>query len=218
MNSADREEMQKIDSLSIEKYQIPSIVLVEHAAMAVVKNINLRQRDTFAIFVGIGNNGADGLAVARILLSYDKKVNIYVLGNIDKASDEFKIEYNILRKLNANIKGIETIYDLEKLDYELEKVNTIIDAIFGTGLNREVKNIYYYVIELLNKKRIYKISVDIPSGLDASSGEILATAVDSDLIVCMQLVKKGILKNNWFKDKFVVENISMPLEAIREVL
>ncbi|MDO4661998.1 MAG: NAD(P)H-hydrate epimerase [Tissierellia bacterium] len=216
MISVDKDTMQQIDNYAIKVLEIPSIVLVEHAAMAVIKNLNLKQRQTFAIIVGVGNNGADGLAIARNLLSKGKDVDIYILSDIDKASEEFKIEYNIVSKLTDQIYNIKSISDMEFMDKNIDRVNTIIDGMFGTGLNREVKGVYSYVIDLINEKRIYKVSIDIPSGMDATTGKKLGYMVDSDLVVCMQLLKVGLTKNNLFQGKVVVEDISIPDKAIEK--
>lgn len=216
MISVDKDTMQQIDNYAIKILGIPSIVLVEHAAMAVIKNLNLKQRETFAIIVGVGNNGADGLAIARNLLSMGKDVDIYILSDIDKTSEEFKIEYNVVSKLTDHIYNIRTIADMEFMDKNIDRVNTIIDGMFGTGLNREVKGVFSYVIDLINQKRIYKVSIDIPSGMDATTGKKLGYMVDSDLVVCMQLLKMGLTKNNLFQGKVVVEDISIPDKAIEK--
>ena len=214
----DRQTMQNIDSYAINEIKIPSLCLVERAALSVMENINLDIRHTFALIVSCGNNGADGLALARNLLALGKKCHIYIIGNKDKASRDFIINYNACKNLTENIYTIETIEDMNFLRENLDKVNTIIDGIFGTGLNRPVSGIYANIIELINEKNIYTISIDLPSGFDANGENNYGSYVDSDLIVCMQILKKGLCEDNYFRDKTVVCDIGLPKIAIEKFI
>ena len=214
----DRETMQNIDSYAINEIKIPSLCLVERAALSVMENINLDIRHSFALIVSCGNNGADGLALARNLLSLGKKCHIYIIGNKDKASRDFIINYNACKNLTKEIYPIETIEDMNFLRENLDKVNTIIDGIFGTGLNRPVSGIYANIIELINEKNIYTISIDLPSGFDANGENNYGSYVDSDLIVCMQILKKGLYEDNYFRDKTVVCDIGLPKIAIEKFI
>lgn len=214
----DRQTMQNIDSYAINEIKIPSLCLVERAALSVMENINLDIRHTFAIIVSCGNNGADGLALARNLLALGKSCHIYIIGNKDKASRDFIINYNACKNLTKDIYPIETIEDMNFLRENLDKVNTIIDGIFGTGLNRPVSGIYANIIELINEKNIYTISIDLPSGFDANGENNYGSYVDSDLIVCMQILKKGLYEDNYFRDKTVVCDIGLPKIAIEKFI
>lgn len=214
----DRETMQKIDNFAINELKIPSLCLVERAAISVMENINLDIRQTFAIVVSCGNNGADGLALARNLLSLGKNCYIYIIGNKNKSSRDFIINYNACKNLTEKIYPIETIEDMDFLRENLDKVNTIIDGIFGTGLNRPVSGIYANIIDLINEKNIYTISIDLPSGFDANGQNNYGTYIDSDLIVCMQILKKGLFEDNYFRDKTVVCDIGLPKIAIEKFI
>ena len=214
----DRQTMQNIDSYAINEIKIPSLCLVERAALSVMENINLDVRHSFAIIVSCGNNGADGLALARNLLAYGKNCHIYIIGNKNKASRDFIINYNACKNLTKDIYPIETIEDMNFLRENLDKVNTIIDGIFGTGLNRPVSGIYANIIELINEKNIYTISIDLPSGFDANGENNYGSYVDSDLIVCMQILKKGLYEDNYFRDKTVVCDIGLPKIAIEKFI
>lgn len=212
----DRETMQKIDKFAIEELKIPSLCLVERAALSVMENINLDVRHSFAIIVSCGNNGADGLALARNLLAYGKNCHIYIIGNKDKASRDFIKNFNACKNLTENIYPVETIEDMKFLRENLDRVNTIIDGIFGTGLNRPVSGIYANIIDLINEKNIYTISIDLPSGFDANGENNYGSYVDSDLIVCMQIFKKGLYEDTYFRDKTVVCDIGLPKIAIEK--
>lgn len=218
MKLVDRLTMQKIDSYAINELKIPSLCLVERASLAVLKNINLKVRNSFAIVASVGNNGADGLALARNLLALEKKVDIYIVGNINKASEDFLINLNSCKKMTKNIYEIKTIEDMDFIRENLKKVNTIVDAIFGTGLNRTVSGIYAYIIDIINQTNTYTISIDLPSGFDADGKMDFSSYVDADLIVSMQLMKKGLFYNSYFKDKVVVEDIGIAKSAIDKFL
>ena len=212
----DRETMQKIDKFAIEELKIPSLCLVERAALSVMENINLDVRHSFAIIVSCGNNGADGLALARNLLALGKNCHIYIIGNKDKASEDFIKNFNACKNLTENIYPVETIEDMKFLRENLDRVNTIIDGVFGTGLNRPVSGIYANIIDLINEKNIYTISIDLPSGFDANGENNYGSYVDSDLIVCMQIFKKGLYEDTYFRDKTVVCDIGLPKIAIEK--
>src|SRR5690625_4626655 len=181
MKLVDKKTMQAIDYYAINELKIPSLCLVERASLAVMKNINLDIRHSFAIFASVGNNGADGMALARNLLALNKSVDIYILGNIDKASEDFLINYRACKNLTNTIYEVKSIGDMEFLRNNLKKVNTLVDAIFGTGLNRPVSGIYATVIDIINQTATYTISVDIPSGFDCDGEMDFGLCVDSDL-------------------------------------
>lgn len=214
----DKDQMQKIDQYAINELKIPSICLVERAALSVIKNIDLNVRKTFALVVGIGNNGADGLAIARNLLARDYYVEVYIIGNIEKAKEDFILNYQAVKNLTDKISLVETILDLEIMEKNISKVSTIIEGIFGTGLDRTITGTYAYVIAMLNRSMKYIISIDIPSGVDSTTGEAWGEVVDSDLIVSMQLMKKGVYDRSIYKNKCVVEDIGIPQKAIDHVL
>lgn len=214
----DKDEMSAIDKYAIEELKIPSLVLVERASLAVIKNINLDIRKSFAVVVGIGNNGADGLAVARNLLARNFHVDVYIIGNMAKASPEFRLNYRACYMLTDKIYHIDTIQDMEVMEKRISDVSTIIEGIFGTGLDRTISGTYAYVIAMINRSVKYTISIDLPSGLDSSTGDSWGEVVDSDLIVSMQLMKKGVYERSIYRDKCVVEDIGIPQKAIDYVL
>ena len=214
----DKDQMISIDRYAIDELKIPALCLVERASLAIIKNINLEIRKSFAIVVATGNNGADGLAVARNLLARDFYVDIYIIGDITKASVEFKLNHKAVKTLTENIYLVDTIEDLENMENNISKISTIIEGIFGTGLDRTISGTYAYVISIINKSMKYIISIDLPSGLDSSTGDSWGEIVDCDLIVSMQLMKKGVFDRSSYKSKCIVEDIGIPEKAINHVL
>lgn len=191
--SISREEMIKLDKNAIENYGIRSIVLMENAAMGVfneVKNYN-----SFTIVCASGNNGGDGIALARHLLLNKKVVDVFIIEG--KKSCEFAENLEILKKLTKNIYYIKEKEDINKLTNSLKNNEISIDCIFGTGLSRNISGIYKDVIDCINENSNYTIAIDIPSGLDANTGEILGVMVKSDETITLHDIKHGLLKNEF---------------------
>ncbi|MDY6064722.1 MAG: NAD(P)H-hydrate epimerase [Finegoldia sp.] len=204
------DQMKEVDRYTIEEIGIPSIVLMENAKAAISAKILARDFDTCHIFAATGNNGGDGLAVARDIYVADKKVKVYVIGNPEKASKDFMTNYKILKNLGVDITLAE-----EGMDFDIKEDDVVVDAIFGTGLKRDIRGLHREVIEKLNGKKAYKLAIDMPSGLDSDDGSIHGILFDSDLVVTLQCPKVG-LKD--FDGVYVVEPIGIPQLSIDRVL
>lgn len=194
-----RDGCKNIDNQTINKIGIPSIVLMENAANG-IKNL-LLDRDNFLIFCGVGNNGGDGLALARKLSNIGKKVEVVIIGDIKKATKDFHINFNITKELNLDLLNInkdnfDRIKKSNLLDQKFKKIDCIIDAIFGIGLNRKIEGIYKEIVEIINDSKIFTISIDIPSGLDSNTGEALNIAVKADATFTIEVMKKGFFNTN----------------------
>ena len=200
------ETTKKIDSFAINELKIPSIVLMENAAISFVKHID-ENEDNFLIICGKGNNGGDGYAIARQLFSKGKNIKIFCISN-ENMSNDCMINYKICKNM-----GIKIFYEIEELDKLLLDCNVVIEGIFGTGLNSEIKGIYREIIEKINtasnNKAIY--SIDIPSGINGDTGEIMGISVKADITISFVTYKKGFL-NSKIKDylgKVIIENIGL---------
>lgn len=214
MICATGNQMKSIDNYCIEKLGIPGIVLMENAALKVVKNIDLDSFNSFTIVCGVGNNGGDGLAIGRHLIVEDKDVSIFIIGNLNKGSKDFNINYSILRNMNVKINLIESEEDITTLVDSLKTSDMTIDSIFGTGLTRDVEGLYKDVISSINNYSKYTLSVDIPSGVDSDTGKVWGISVKANKTVTFQLMKKGLVNY----ENVVVESIGMPRIAIENVL
>lgn len=219
MRKVTSSEMKAIDELCIKAIGIPGIVLMENAALKVIKHIDSKYNN-FTIVCGVGNNGGDGLAVARHLIVEDKNVDIFVLGNLDKASKDFTTNYNILINLGVEIQQITREEDLKRISKSLDKSQMTIDSIFGTGLTRNVEGLFAETIDIMNEKSKYIISVDIPSGLNADNGEILNKCIKANKTITIQLPKIGLSTFNGKLNsgEVIVETIGMPKIAIEKIL
>ncbi len=219
MRKVTSSEMKAIDELCIKAIGIPGIVLMENAALKVIKHIDSKYNN-FTIVCGVGNNGGDGLAVARHLIVEDKNVDIFVLGNLDKASKDFTTNYNILINLGVEIQQIIREEDLKRISKSLDNSQMTIDSIFGTGLTRNVEGLFAKTIDIMNEKSKYIISVDLPSGLNADNGEILNKCIKANKTITLQLPKIGLSTFNGKLNsgEVIVETIGMPKIAIEKIL
>lgn len=186
-----REEMENLDKRAIEYYKIDSILLMENAGMKVYEEI--KNHDSFTVICGRGNNGGDGLVVARQLVVSEKDVNTFIIKG--PKSEESKKNFNILKNLTDNIFIIEDESDLEKLKSSLDNSQVAVDAIFGIGTDRDIKGIYKDVIKVINDSDTYKVGVDIPSGIDANTGKSLGINIKADETVTIHEKKIGMDKN-----------------------
>lgn len=178
-------EMKQCDNNTIAHFGIPSFVLMERAALSVVDIIcKLEQYTTKKVLVlcGTGNNGADGMAVARLLFLKKMDVQVYFAGNRKKFSQEAKKQYDILEQYQVPF--TETLTD----SYDI-----IVDAVFGIGLSRKLEDATQQLLEQINSFRGFKIAVDIPSGIAADTGNIMGNAFRADVTVTFAYRKMGML-------------------------
>lgn len=209
-------QIKKIDSYCIENLKIPGIVLMENAALKVIKNIDAKENNIFTIVCGHGNNGGDGLAVSRHLYNMGKRVYVFVLGNVENMTEDCNTNYNILKNMGIKISHINNIEELENLRESIANSDITIDSIFGTGVSREVEGIYSDAISVINENSKYTISIDVPSGFYLEKGEIQKLCISANLTVCFQMYKREFLNYNIDKytGKVVVEDIGIPEIAI----
>ncbi len=184
------EEMRELDRNSIEEIGIPSMVLMERAALSVVEEIKKRRpgRQHVIVFAGTGNNGADGLAIARMMTLLGDKVRVVVTGNRSHATPDWNTQFSICEKL-----GVAITPDIPDLDESEDASHSVIvDAMLGTGLTREVTGKTAEAVDWINESRGMVISVDIPSGISADTGAVLGTAVKAHLTVTFEVQKLGL--------------------------
>lgn len=180
LNSA---QMKQFDSDTIQRIGVPSLVLMERAAMSVAEEISRAGLDTGCVLVicGSGNNGGDGFAVARLLEERGVRVTAAFVGKEQSLSEEA----NLQKKICENC-GIKISTNFMHREY-----TTIVDAIFGIGLSREVTGPYADVIDWMNQQPSKIVSVDIPSGISADTGRVMGTAVRADITVTFAYRKIG---------------------------
>lgn len=189
MKLATREIVREIDRTSIEEFGIPGLILMENAGRAVAKAVldEFPKAKGVAIFAGGGNNGGDGFVVARHLMSQGLDVITYVLSDPKKYKGDALTNFQALRKIGSRLVELKGNFS------EYKQADVIIDAIFGTGLDREVEGFYRETIEFINSQPVPRVSVDLPSGLDADTGLPLGVSVKADVTVTFVLPKLGLV-------------------------
>jgi NAD(P)H-hydrate epimerase len=206
------EEMRNLDKCSIEEYGFPQEVLMENAGNAayfiILKNFGIKNK-SFIVFCGIGNNGGDGLVVARKIHSNGGNVKVYLLGDEKKFKGAAKTNFEIASKIPLNIEHVESI---EAVKLDIVHADAIVDAIFGTGLVRDVGGTYKDVIQLINESGKRVFSIDIPSGINGNTGKIMSVAVKSDYTTTYGLPKLGTVLYPGYDNcgKLYVSHISFP--------
>jgi hydroxyethylthiazole kinase-like uncharacterized protein yjeF len=193
-------EMRWCDDVTIHKHGVPSLLLMENAgrgvAETVVKEFGPSEGKRILIFCGKGNNGGDGFVAARHLLSAGAKVTVVLLSPARTLHGDAKSSYNNLTQLKPVQVGQLSI---KKSIHSFLKTpltqDLIIDAIFGTGFSGEVREPFLTAIRWINKHRMPVLSVDIPSGVDGTTGIVVNAAVKASCTVTFGLVKTGLLCN-----------------------
>jgi len=186
------EEMRRIDSFTIEQCRVPSVFLMGNAGSAVYKELSTRfpQKTSYVgIFCGIGNNGGDGLAFALNLWKQGyRNFKLFVVSE-DESKHLSPDAQFYLGKLDELGIVPQRITSPTRLPSEAYSVK--VDALFGTGLSRNLSDFYQEVIRRFNLLSGFSIAIDCPSGLNATTGEIMGAAVKADLTVTMGYPKTG---------------------------
>ena len=217
MVSLTAEQMRELDRAAIEDFSVPSLSLMENAALSSVNAFLdiVSPKCSVAVFCGTGNNGGDGYAAARILHEIGFNVRCFVLGDINNMT---KDATKMCEKLESVGVSAEP-FSKDAHDYTLH-AGGIIDAIFGIGLTRDIEGVYKEAVELINRAPCPVLSCDIPSGVHADSGEVLSCAVKADVTVTFTFTKPGLLKNDGKKHagNVIVAPIGIPDELTGKYL
>ncbi len=209
------EQMRAMDRHAIENLGIPDEILMENAGQAVyfviLRELGIKEK-RFVVFSGIGNNGGDGLVVARKIHSAGGRVKVFMLGDPGKYQGAAKRNFEIVSGLAIDIVRVGTKSTMEDTRKETMHSDAIVDAIFGTGLSRDVEGIYRDAIDLINESRKKVFSVDIPSGVNGNTGSVMGTAVRADYTVTFGLPKIGNMLFPGYElcGRLYVSHISFP--------
>lgn len=208
MKACTAAQMRQIDKMAEELGGIPSIVLMENAALACVEALGEVRGKRIGVFCGKGNNGGDGFAMARHLVNRGAQVTVFLVCGSEFAGDAL-VNFEIISKMGIPI--IE-IADTELLPYQIQLQDVVVDAVFGTGMHGLITGIPAEVIALLNQYATFILAVDIPSGVQADTGELCGVAVKADKTVTFAAYKTGMLlyPGAGYVGQVVVADISIP--------
>lgn len=187
------EEMREKDRFTIEEIGVPGVILMENAGQAAFRVIRQKLNDVVDplvyIFCGKGNNGGDGFVVARHLWNEGVYVRVFCVVEEDQIAGDARINYNILKNMNLPIEFVSTIDQIRAL--ENEPPDILVDALLGTGIKGAVQGFTKEVIDFINKNlETTVVAIDLPSGLNASTGEVAGSAIRADITVTMALPKR----------------------------
>lgn len=215
------EQMREMDRLTIHKYGVPSLALMERAGEEIARTILHRfseqARQGVLIVAGKGNNGGDGLVVARLLRQRRVRCEVALLARSDEVSAD--AGSNLAAYLEAKGKVIEvTSADLQPLEDSLVGKGLVVDAILGTGMKSEVRGLYGFAIELMNRSALPIVAVDIPSGLHSDTGAPLGACIRARMTVALGFAKIGEVTYPGldYVGELVVADIGIRPEAVAE--
>ncbi len=220
MKVATPKEMANIDRRTIEDFGLPSIVLMENAARGIFDLLQNRMGDLShlqtLIVCGKGNNGGDGIALARHLLNAGVSVKIDLLCRKRDLRGDPKINLKVARASGVEVVEILEKRDLKKLKQDLDGADILVDGIFGTGFLESASGLIAQVIELINESGLPVLSIDLPSGLNGETGILSGPCVRAELTATLGLPKPGLFFSPGREQAKKVEviKIGLPQRAI----
>jgi NAD(P)H-hydrate epimerase len=213
--------MRSLDERAITDFGIPDHILMENAGEAVYYVIlcELGVADRrFTVVCGLGNNGGDGLVVARKIHSSGGFPELFVLGDPEKFGESSRVHFEMLARSGVSIVSDATP---KKIAKSIAASDAVIDGIFGTGITRDIEGRYRDVVEAINASDKPVFAIDIPSGVDGNTGKVRGVAVQADWTVTFGLPKRGNLlyPGAGLGGRLVVTHISFPprLQAADEI-
>ncbi len=208
-------EMKDIDSKTIQEFGISSLVLMERAGLAVICRIKeMFGRKQIIVISGSGNNGGDGLAIARQLHNEGWEVSVFLTSEPKELSSAALEQYSAAKQFGVSIYPIRDLFVRHQTIFSRHAL--IIDAILGTGLSKPVTGRLADVISLINKAGLPVVSVDIPSGISSDNGQVLGNAVKAACTITFGLPKRGHLMypGAALSGKLFIEDIGFPRSLI----
>lgn len=200
-------EMKVWERKMMEKYHTPSLLLMERAAIAVTEELFNGSYDLHKVLIvcGTGNNGGDGIAVARLLTGKKISVDVLLLGEPERMTPETSQQMKMYQAISGKM-VTEVCYD---------EYTVIVDAVLGIGCNREVTGKTAAVVEAVNQATAPVISIDVPSGISCDTGKVCGIAVKADVTITFFMKKLGMVlyPGREFCGKVKVEGLGLPIEA-----
>lgn len=192
-----REKSRKIDQIAMEKYKIPGVVLMENAGREIT-DVLMRHRKAgrVLIFCGTGNNAGDGMVIARHLLLREVPGHVFLCTNPEKFRGDALVQYEILKAMNY---PMTALFDLPEGEIEraiikfLDAESWLVDAMLGTGAAGCPRAPMDSVIRWMNDAQNSVLAVDLPSGLNADTGEPAEICVRADVACTLAALKPGLL-------------------------
>ena len=189
--------------------------MMENAGAAAAKRIEEKYpidylKEGILVFAGLGNNGGDGLVIARHLAGYGSSVTVFLLGESNNIrSEECSWNWNLLKKM----KSVKLLTDVNLEQLNNLEFDIIIDGILGTGISGEIREPQASAITFINKSNAFKLAVDVPSGIDPDTGNKNSPHVTAGMTITFHRMKVGMPKRTDVCGEIFVEKIGIPPEA-----
>lgn len=216
MKVVSTQTMRQMDRVAMEYYHIPGVVLMEHAALAVKKHIDKREDRQAAIVIlcGPGNNGGDGFALARLLVQ-DGYEQVSIFCNVEK-SKQSQDEQVFSSMCEAYLIPMYSCAAIEDIKGLLQSAAIIIDALFGTGLTREITGFYADLITYVNELDKQVISIDIASGVHGDTAQVMGCALRAAETISFECYKQGLIlyPGSSYCGQVFIETIAMPKDIV----
>ena len=204
-------EMAEIDTYATKVIGLSQMALMERAALKTFEFIRSKFPNRIKVLVAVtgGNNGGDGIALARMLSQFGDDVEVYYIDENGHQSEGFTKQYEIAKKLQ-----IRFIDELVESGYDV-----VVDALFGVGLCRAISGKHEETVRMLNDLKGFKLAIDIPSGVDAYTGFIRGVAFKADATVTFGLMKLGLMRGigTEYSGQVEVVGIGFPKQAVEYV-
>ena len=223
MRLINGEESREMDRDAMEKYGLDTLVLMENAGL---RSADLAasffhgetEKIRIAVICGKGNNGGDGLVMARHLFNKGFRVEIFCLAAAEEFSPAARKNWDIAEAIGIRATFLNEVRDLALFRLKLMTSHLIVDAIFGSGFKGELKGLAKDVIDIINEVDVRVFSLDIPSGVDADNGEVGTTVVSAEDTVTFALPKFGniLAPGGEFNGRLHIADISFPPEITEE--
>ncbi|MDZ7603996.1 MAG: NAD(P)H-hydrate dehydratase [Cyclobacteriaceae bacterium] len=226
MKILNTQQIRKADQYTIQHEPIPSIDLMERASLVFFQwfRSHFKNRKVY-VFCGPGNNGGDGLAIARMLISDGWEVSVSVVGSEEIRTSDFRVNYHRLSELLE----IKEIVSEEDVRFDFAPTDIAIDALYGSGLSRPVDGLCAVLIRYINNSARTIVSVDIPSGMFSDQPTVSDAVIRADHVVTFQtpklafmLPENGIYAKNWVAldigiSQEFIDGLESPYEYIEDV-
>jgi hydroxyethylthiazole kinase-like uncharacterized protein yjeF len=204
--------MQLLEKKAEKRFGIPTLILMENAGRSVAEQIHrdkFRRGKKILVICGQGNNGGDGLVAARHLQNFGYHVRVLSYANQSKLKPDTALNMRMVRRMGIPVCRKPS---LKKLRRFVAESATVVDALFGTGLSRDLNFDMISIINEINRKAKHVVSIDVPSGIDADAGVSRGAAVRADQTVTLGIAKHGLFKSKGriYAGRVVIGDISFP--------
>ena len=213
-------EVRQMDQAAARDYAIPSLLLMENAGRS-VSDVIVREYKPckVLIFIGKGNNGGDGMVAARHLTNRGYSVQVALLEDPVQFNADPRLNFSIISKMNIPCMLMATASKAE-IACHCQGTELVVDAIFGIGIHSPVHGIFEKAIRAIKESQKPVVSIDIPSGLDADTGQVHGVAVKAARTVTLALPKHGLFEGEGpqYSGEIEVVDIGMPRELLSPFL